>query len=212
MKPETPEQRAKRLLQMSEYGKRNREVITARKKAAREAAGGYTEEYRERGRLYMQKHRQRKDPEGFAARKEKQEKIDAGWCKKGHTPEERGKGRCCLACWVIARNKYKARHPDRVEAYRKNNLPLYRAAGHRYYANKLTATPKWANDFDDFVAYEALDLARRRYATTGIRWHLDHAVPLQSKLVCGLHVHTNFQVIPAKANISKGNRYWPDMP
>lgn len=29
---------------------------------------------------------------------------------------------------------------------------------------------------------------------------------------CGLHAHTNLQVIPASVNRSKNNRCWPDMP
>lgn len=71
------------------------------------------------------------------------------------------------------------------------------------------AAPKWANRF---FMQEAYDLARRRTKATGIRWHVDHIVPLLSPLVCGLHVEHNLQVIPAAQNISKNNRWWPDMP
>lgn len=71
------------------------------------------------------------------------------------------------------------------------------------------ATPSWNNEF--FMS-EAYHLARLRTKVMGFKWHVDHIVPLQSKIVCGLHVHNNLQVVPAFANLSKGNRAWPDMP
>lgn len=71
------------------------------------------------------------------------------------------------------------------------------------------ATPAWANNF--FIE-EIYDLAQLRTKATGIEWHVDHIVPLQSPIVCGLHVEQNMRVITAFENRSKRNRYWPDMP
>lgn len=71
------------------------------------------------------------------------------------------------------------------------------------------ATPLWANQF--FIA-EIYDLARLRTKHTGIKWDVDHIVPLVSKSVCGLHTEHNLQVIPASVNVAKSNRWWPDMP
>ena len=51
------------------------------------------------------------------------------------------------------------------------------------------------------------DLAVKRSIMTGIKWHVDHIIPLQGKLVSGLHTVENLQVIPAKINMRKGNRY-----
>lgn len=69
------------------------------------------------------------------------------------------------------------------------------------------AFPAWA---DRFVVKEMYDLARRRTACTGIVWEVDHIVPLQSDLVCGLHVEHNLRVIPKAVNREKGNLRWPD--
>lgn len=54
--------------------------------------------------------------------------------------------------------------------------------------------------------------AKRLERELGIKHEVDHIVPLQSPIVCGLHVEHNLRVIPRFENIIKGNRVWPDMP
>lgn len=76
-------------------------------------------------------------------------------------------------------------------------------------AKKRVACPSWRNTF--FIS-EIYSLARLRNRVTGIKWHVDHIVPLRHPLVCGLHCEFNLRVIPALDNIAKGNRTWPDMP
>lgn len=93
---------------------------------------------------------------------------------------------------------WKKRHPDRVNA-----------SWHRRRAQMLRAYPAWAND--ELIA-EAYALAQLRTRMTGIPWQVDHIVPLNNDLVCGLHWEGNLQVIPAVANLAKSNDWWPDMP
>jgi hypothetical protein len=41
---------------------------------------------------------------------------------------------------------------------------------------------------------------------------VDHIIPINNPLVCGLHCLDNFQMLTRKENATKGNRLWPDMP
>lgn len=104
-------------------------------------------------------------------------------------------------------------NPERTRSYKRkwerNNPGKANAKTARRYASKTKATPAWA---DIECIAEFYDLAARRTRATGIRWDVDHIVPLRSAQVCGLHVEHNLRVIPMRQNQSKGNRYWPDMP
>lgn len=92
---------------------------------------------------------------------------------------------------IAARREWKARNPGLVNASTAQRW----AAKHR-------ATPKWA----DRKAIERLYVeAAERGA------HVDHAVPLRHPLVCGLHCEANLQLLTPFENMSKNNRYWPDM-
>ena len=42
---------------------------------------------------------------------------------------------------------------------------------------------------------------------TGTLFHVDHIIPLNGKLVSGLHVPSNLRIIAAEDNIEKGNEF-----
>ena len=116
-----------------------------------------------------------------------------------------------------AENKNKKQEYD--SARRANSPEAYRAASKRFRINNpevknadtsvrrkrvQRATPKWANLF---IIKEMYLLARERSKATGFEWHVDHIIPLRGKKVCGLHVESNLQIIPAEHNLKKRNHY-----
>ncbi len=71
------------------------------------------------------------------------------------------------------------------------------------------ATPVWADKEKIDAFYKTADGLRM---LTGEWWEVDHIVPLRSKFVCGLHSHTNLQILMRKLNQKKSNKLWPEMP
>lgn len=72
----------------------------------------------------------------------------------------------------------------------------------------LQAIPFWIDHNAIEIIYRAAAVIR----TTGFDVEVDHIIPLQSEVVCGLHWHKNMQILGSKENLRKKNRYWPDMP
>lgn len=70
------------------------------------------------------------------------------------------------------------------------------------HAAKLKRTPPWADQKAIMGIYRK---ARSLTVSTGIEHHVDHVYPLQGRLVSGLHVHTNMQILSGSENIRKSN-------
>lgn len=88
--------------------------------------------------------------------------------------------------------------------HRINNPAYYTAKAAERRASRRNATPTWSDlDRIELLYKEAISMREQ----TGIKYHIDHIVPLKGKNVCGLHVHYNLQVLPAKENLSKGSKF-----
>jgi hypothetical protein len=112
-----------------------------------------------------------------------------------------------------------AANPEKVAVYKLLNAERittrkasYRAAkpekgsgmSARRRARKLNATPAWA----DPVAIAAIYAESARLTKmTGVQYNVDHIIPLQGKLVSGLHVENNLQILTCWDNGTKNNKY-----
>jgi len=147
-------------------------------------------------------------------------------CKHGHISKRRVKDRVCMACNLEVKNlkkyttvekdrEYKKemyyKHREKVLAYKK----VYRQAN----KGKITAlnaarkkiikqrTPKWLTDFDKLKIKCIYSVAAMLTRENNEPWHVDHIIPLQGKLVSGLHVPSNLQPMRGVENVGKKNKY-----
>jgi len=67
------------------------------------------------------------------------------------------------------------------------------------------ATPFWADEAKIAQIYKLA----KEMSVNGVEYQVDHIVPISSKFVCGLHIETNLEIVPADYNYAKRNRYWP---
>lgn len=132
------------------------------------------------------------------------EKVKA---KKKRQKEEKPEHVKALRRATYLRTKEK-QAAGRIERHRLNPHQARQYNAKRK-AALLQATPKWANTDKVKEFYFAADFLGM---VTGEWYHVDHVVPLNNPLVCGLHCEQNLQVLPASDNLRKSNRQWPDMP
>ena len=134
----------------------------------------------------------------------------------------------CKTCKCLRDRQYDFEHKDRVnEAARKRRfadttrethlkaLRRYREKNKAIRAKlqmnrksaKLLRTPLWLTEFDRLKIQCYYQVAAMRTRESGQNWHVDHIIPLQGKNVCGLHVPSNLQIIPAIENMRKNNHF-----
>jgi hypothetical protein len=91
----------------------------------------------------------------------------------------------------------KEQYMEQHKKYYLNNKHIFAAYNAKRRATKLQASPLWADQ----------EKIKQIYATRPEGYHVDHIIPLQHPLVCGLHCEFNLQHLPAAENLTKHNRF-----
>lgn len=73
-------------------------------------------------------------------------------------------------------------------------------------AAKMQRTPAWLTEAHFKAIRDIYMQASQLSKTTGVLHHVDHIVPLQGKIVSGLHVPWNLRVVTATVNLTKNNK------
>lgn len=108
----------------------------------------------------------------------------------------------------IAYNSANRQSVSKKEAeWRANNQGRVASNIRKYQASKICRTPVWLTDFDKLKMQCVYSVAAMLTRENKESWEVDHIIPLQGKLVSGLHVPSNLQVIKASSNRIKNNKY-----
>lgn len=191
-----PEYRANVLSGCKRYRDENKESVSTSKKRCYQAK---TDQYLANGKRYREENK-----EAIAARLKGRRlanpKKFKEWADRDYTKNRDAYIRRATE-WIKA-------NPEKNKAFRKkcpSSSPLMnriRAAKRR--GVKKCATPQW---FDDALVEAVYTEAERLSAETGIPHEVDHVVPLQGRMVSGLHVADNLQIITREENRKKSNAW-----
>lgn len=150
-------------------------------------------------------------------------------CKHGHVAERWVSKHVCSTCLSLAKKVYRKNNAEEVAAYQKKYMKdnretlrikeaEYRRKNPHYNRNKCAkrkyakknSIPSWYSKQDETYYRYLKEQCRYLEKITGIQFHVDHIIPIQGKLVCGLHVTENWQILEAYKNIIKRNKFNPE--
>lgn len=126
----------------------------------------------------------------------------ADWVARNPEKKEAGRKR-----WKDRnRDTYLAACSRAGRAWREANPEKVTAKTARRRAQLRMAAVDWADKKAVLAFYRE---ARRLTKEKGVPYQVDHIIPLQSRIVCGLHNEFNLRVVTATENKQKHNKFSP---
>lgn len=153
-------------------------------------------------------------------------------CVNGHTSERQVSSGDCLSCACVRKRTAYAKYPEKFRNISQYNRDLFserinrlrrrsyavsppvrvyglrdRVCVAKRRAAILQQFPVWISDEEERgirEIYLAADLISEMHQ---LKMHVDHTIPLQGKMVSGLHTLKNLQILPADENLRKSNKF-----
>jgi hypothetical protein len=109
---------------------------------------------------------------------------------------------------VIARADARPEGEKRThkKKHRLENPDYYKVLCNARRRRHREATPAWLTKEQKDNIKQLYIEAQKLTKLTGVRYEVDHIIPLTNDSVCGLHVPWNLQVIPKLENLKKANK------
>lgn len=126
-------------------------------------------------------------------------------CSKGHFADRSvANNTCCECARLRSLQNYhsmdtvtKELHSDNRKTYNTKNADKFRVYSKNSAARRKNRMPEWADR----------DAISEFYKRCPEGYDVDHIVPLQGRLVSGLHVLNNLQYLPSLDNRKKSNKF-----
>lgn len=147
-------------------------------------------------------------------------------CAHGHVSPRRTATGECIACRALRLSEWRVKNPEKVKKHNskqytqhtekikagvrkweKQNPAKVLAKTRLTQAKRKQRYPHWLSQDERWMIQQAYELAELRTKLFGFAWHVDHIIPLQGKIVSGLHTPYNLQVIPGSINVRKANKF-----
>lgn len=106
--------------------------------------------------------------------------------------------------WKEYNAKFRENNPEYHKQYRKDNPGIIIAAKLRRRVAEKQARPSWYESEQILILYRKRDELAELW---DVDLQVDHVIPLRGVDVCGLHCWENLQIIEAKLNQIKSNKF-----
>lgn len=136
--------------------------------------------------------------EKYVLKKDHITKVNSEWVK--NNPEKKAEINRSSA------KRNKIRRNEQSKSYRKVHKGRVNAENALRRANLKNASPPWLSKEHKEDIKQLYKLAQKFEEIFGLKYHVDHIVPLNGENVCGLHVPWNLQLLESKMNLKKSNK------